>query len=165
MLSSCKEAETFDMPLWLTSLSLILVAIHGLLFSSESYQARIVQAYELLRPIGKSYFGESLIFWESHFGNLLLLQLMIHESQDKADFRAGGPASLSSHFFCYILATFEAIETLHWDRNQNKPVWQVLWQSHCERLVPFRYQGRLGVSVLPSCLFCCAYSLFLFYML
>lgn len=163
MLSSCKEAETFDMPLWLTCLTLILVATHGLLFSSESYQARIIQAYELLRPVGKSYFGESLIFWESHFGNLLLLQLVLHESQDKANFRAGGPTLLSSHF-CYILATLGTIETLHWDRNQNNPMWWVLWQSHCERLLPFRCRGRLGVLVLPFCLFYHAHSLFLFYM-
>lgn len=45
------------MPLRLPWLTLILIATHCLLFS-ESYQARIAQAYG---PIGKTYF---------HFGNL-----------------------------------------------------------------------------------------------
>lgn len=65
MLSPLEKAETFDMPLRLPWLTLFLVATHCFLFPSESYQDRIAQAYELLRPIGKSYF---------HFGNLFCIK-------------------------------------------------------------------------------------------
>lgn len=55
MLSPSEETETFDMPLW--SPWLTDLGCHTLLdVLSESYHARIAQAYELLRPVGEPFF-------------------------------------------------------------------------------------------------------------